>query len=239
MVIRMEVGLPEHMGYDRGITIFSPDGRLYQVEYARQAVEKATTTVGVTFKNGAILGAVKVSMPLLVPESSKKIYKIDEHIGAAVCGLIADSKVLIDFARIKAQIHRMTYNEPIEVSSLVKEISLKKQVYTQYGGTRPFGVSLLVIGMNKTPHLFETDPSGTVREWYAHALGRGNSTARKILEKNYKQGMSKDAAMKLVVKCLKESEKKVNKDIVEIGFVEDGKFTLLEKDEVSKILRSY
>ncbi len=235
----MEVGLPEHMGYDRGITIFSPDGRLYQVEYARQAVEKATTTVGVTFKEGAILGAIKVSMPLLVPESSRKIYKIDEHIGTAACGLIADSKVLIDFARVEAQKHKMTYNEPIEVKSLVKEISLKKQIYTQYGGTRPFGVSLLLIGMNKTPHLFETDPSGTMREWYAHSLGRGSSVARKILEKEYKQNMSEDSAMKLVVKCLRESEKKLSKDNVEFGIVKNGKFKLFSKDEVGKILRSY
>ncbi len=235
----MEVGLPEHMGYDRGITIFSPDGRLYQVEYARQAVEKATTTVGVTFKDGAIIGAMKVSMPLLVPESSRKIYKIDEHIGAATCGLIADSKVLIDFARVKAQIHKMTYGEPIEIKSLVKEIALKKQIYTQYGGTRPFGVSLLLIGMNKTPHLFETDPSGTMREWYAHALGRGSSVAKKILEKEYKQNMSEEAATKLVVKCLRESEKKLSKDSVEFGIVKDGKFKLMSKDEVNKILKSY
>ncbi len=235
----MEVGLPEHMGYDRGITIFSPDGRLYQVEYARQAVEKATTTVGVTFKEGAILGAIKVSMPLLVPESSRKIYKIDEHIGTAACGLIADSKVLIDFARVEAQKHKMTYNEPMEVKSLVKKISLKKQIYTQYGGTRPFGVSLLLIGMNKTPHLFETDPSGTMREWYAHSLGRGSSVARKILEKEYKQNMSEDSAMKLVVKCLRESEKKLSKDNVEFGIVKNGKFKLFSKDEVGKILRSY
>jgi len=234
----MEVGLPEQMGYDRGITIFSPDGRLYQVEYARKAVEKATTSVGITFKDGAIIGAVKVSMPLLVSESSKKIYKIDEHIGAAVCGLIADSKVLIDFARVKAQIHKMTYNEPIEVKTLVNEISLKKQIYTQYGGTRPFGVSLLIIGMNEHPHLLETDPSGTLREWYAHALGRGSAISRKILEKEYKQNMSEENAKKLVIKCLKASEKKVNKDNLEIGIVKNGKFRLLKKDEISKILRS-
>ncbi len=235
----MEVGLPEHMGYDRGITIFSPDGRLYQVEYARQAVEKATTTVGVTFKDGAIIGAMKVSMPLLVPESSRKIYKIDEHIGAATCGLIADSKVLVDFARVKAQIHKMTYGEPIEIKSLVKEIALKKQIYTQYGGTRPFGVSLLLIGMNKTPHLFETDPSGTMREWYAHVLGRGSSVAKKILEKEYKQNMSKETAIKLVVKCLRNAEKRISKDSVEFGIVEDRKFRFMSKDEINKILKSY
>ncbi len=235
----MEVGLPEQMGYDRGITIFSPDGRLYQVEYARKAVEKATTTVGVTFKNGAILGAVKVSIPLLVPESSKKIYKIDEHIGSAVCGLIADSKVLIDFARVKAQIHRMTYNEPIKIHELVNEISLKKQIYTQYGGTRPFGVSLLIIGMNEHSHLYETDPSGTLREWYAHSIGRGSNISNKILEKEYKQNMTKEGAIKLVIKCLKSSEKKLTKENLEIGIVEDKKFRLLKKDEITKLLRMY
>src|SRR3989338_5523385 len=143
----MEITPPmKQMGYDRAIVVFSPEGRMYQVEYARKAVEKASTAVGVVFAAGVVLVASRTIQKLLVPESVEKISKIDEHIGIASCGILADSRVLTDYSRVKAQINRITYSEPIEVATLVKDICDRKQRFTQVGGIRPFGVSLLVAG---------------------------------------------------------------------------------------------
>src|SRR3972149_11552719 len=124
----MEIQPPmKQMGYDRAIVVFSPEGRMYQVEYARKAVEKASTVVGVAFASGIVLVAARSIQKLLVPESVEKISKIDEHIGIASCGILADSRVLIDYARVRAQVNRMTYSEAIEVASLVKDICDRKQ----------------------------------------------------------------------------------------------------------------
>ncbi|RLI97041.1 MAG: proteasome subunit alpha [Candidatus Aenigmatarchaeota archaeon] len=233
----MEIPMSEHMAYDRAIVVFSPEGRLYQVEYARQAVDKATTTLGIVFKNGVALIATKIIPELSVQVTSEKIFKIDEHIGAATCGLIADSRVLIDFARIQAQINRITYNEPIEIRALVKEIGDRKQIFTQYAGIRPYGVSLLIGGMDGKPHLYETDPSGTIREWKAHVIGRGADAGRKVLIKKYKENINKEDAIKLGLEALKAAKENLTPKSVEIGIVEDKKFNMLGTEEVKKFLK--
>ncbi|MHA1836276.1 MAG: archaeal proteasome endopeptidase complex subunit alpha, partial [Candidatus Odinarchaeia archaeon] len=153
----------EEAGYDSAITIFSPDGRLFQVEYAIEAVRHGTPIVGLKVKNGVALVALKKEAPPLMDEkSTQKIFRIDFHIGSAIAGLHADARILIDFARVQAQIERLTYDEPIMVETLVKKISDMKQVYTQQAGIRPFGVSLLIAGYDaKGPQLYSTDPSGT------------------------------------------------------------------------------
>ena len=136
---------PGQMAYDRGITVFSPDGRLFQVEYAREAVKKGTTTIGLKFKDGVILIVDKrVSSKLVEPKSVEKIYDVDKYIGCATSGLVADARILVDEARKNAQVHKVTYNENITVEALVKKICDLKQNYTQYGGARPFGTALLV-----------------------------------------------------------------------------------------------
>ena len=152
------------MAYDRAITVFSPDGRLFQVEYAREAVKRGTTTVGLKFKDGVVLIIDKrISSRLIEPSSIDKIFKIDEHVGCATSGLVADARVLVDRARIEAQINKITYAERIPVEVLVKKICDFKQNYTQYGGVRPFGTALLVAGVDETgTHLFETDPRGAL-----------------------------------------------------------------------------
>ncbi len=236
----MEIQAPmKQMGYDRAIVVFSPEGRMYQVEYARKAVEKATTAVGIVFSGGIVLVAARTLQRLLVPESVEKISKMDEHIGAASAGILADSRVLIDYARVRCQINRLTYNEPIEVSALVKDISDRKQRFTQIGGIRPFGVSLLVAGMDDTPHLFETDPSGTLREWKAHAIGRGAKEAKKVLVEEFKDGMPKEKALDLALKALKTGEKKIAARAVEIGIIETGKFHLLDRNEVKELVKKF
>ena len=236
----MEITPPmKQMGYDRAIVVFSPEGRMYQVEYARKAVEKASTAVGVVFAAGVVLAASRTIQKLLVPESVEKISKVDEHIGIASCGILADSRVLIDYARVKSQVNRITYNEPIEVNALVKDICDRKQRFTQVGGIRPFGISLLVAGSNDAPHLFETDPSGTMREWKAHAVGRGAKDAKKVLVEEYKDAMPKEKAIELALSSLKAGEKKLSLKSVEIGLIENSKFRLLDKNEQKDAMKKF
>lgn len=225
------------MAYDRAIVVFSPEGRMYQVEYARKAVNKATTTLGVLFKNGVVLMAAKQTSKLLVSNKGEKINSIDNHMIAGTCGILADSRVLIDFARIKAQVNRITYDEPIEVNALVKEIADRHQRFTQMAGLRPYGVSLLVAGSDGYPHLYETDPSGTIREWKAHSIGRGSLKATKVLLTDYKENMTKDQAIALALNALKAGEENVTPNNVEIGVIEDGKAHILEKDEIRAVMK--
>ena len=236
----MEIQDPmKKMGFDRSIVVFSPEGRMYQVEYARKAVEKATTTIGTLFSGGVVLAATKSLQKLIVPESIEKIAKIDEHIGIAACGILGDSRVLVDYARVKAQVNRITFNEPIEISALVKDISDRKQRLTQVGGLRPYGVSLLIAGYDGGPHLYETDPSGAFREWKAHAIGRGSKDARKYLIDNYKDNMTKEKAIDLALDALKAGEKKIGLRSVEIGIAEAGRFMLMTRNEIKDLLKKF
>jgi len=194
------------MAYDRTIVVFSPDGRILQVEYARQMVKNGSTAIGIRTKDAVLLGAVKISMPLAV--SYKKIYEVDDHIGVVSAGSLADARDLVDMARIKAQINKITYGEPISVSSLTKYVCDRKHLVTQYAGVRPYGVGLLVGGIDNTgPRLFETEPSGTMIEWKAQAIGRGADKAKRILTKEYRDGMDMVSGKKLLLRALKAGEK--------------------------------
>jgi proteasome alpha subunit len=174
---------PEYMGYDRTIAVFSPDGRLFQVEYAKETVKRGTTAVGITFKEGVILATVKPIEKLAVEDSIEKIFQVDDHIGAVAAGFLSDARILIEMARIRAQVHRITYEEPIDVWSLAKAIGDRMQYSTLIAGLRPFGISILIGGVDKSGvHLVETDPSGMIFGWHAHAIGRGATQAKKILE---------------------------------------------------------
>ncbi len=226
------------MAYDRAITVFSPDGRLFQVEYAREAVKRGTTTVGIKFKGGiALIVDKRITSRLIEPSSIEKIFKIDEHIGCATSGLVADARALVERARIEAQINRLTYESPIQVKALARKICDFKQTYTQYGGVRPFGTALLIGGVDDTgAHLFATDPSGAMMEYKATAEGEGRDAAMEYFEKNYEEGMSKDEAIILGLKALiYATEKKIEERAVEIGIVdEDKKFRILSFDETKK-----
>ena len=226
---------PTNMAYDRAITVFSPDGRLFQVEYAREAVKRGTTTVGLKYKTGVVLIVDKrISSHLIEPGSIEKIFKIDKHIGCATSGLVADARSLIDRARIDAQINQITSNEPIQVKTLVKKICDFKQTYTQYGGVRPFGTALLIAGCDDTgPRLFSTDPSGALMEYKASSEGAGRNGAMSYFESNYKRGLSKDEGVILALKALYQAtEEKLNPDAAEIGIVDkDFEFNILSQEE--------
>lgn len=234
----VEIEAPElqsKMAYDRAIVVFSPEGRLYQVEYAFKAVENATTVLGLTYKDGVALIAAKSVPKLMVPETAEKILKIDDHIAIGFCGLVADARVLIEFARIRAQINRITFGEPISAHSISKQVANRKQQFTQFGGMRPYGLSFLIAGTNKVPHLFETDPSGTIREWEAHAIGRGSKAAIEILEKDFKPGMTRDQALSVGLKAMKEGEKKLGPKNIDIVIIENGKYRKFDFNEIKKI----
>ena len=213
---------PGQMAYDRGITVFSPDGRLFQVEYAREAVKKGTTTIGLKFKDGVILIVDKrVSSRLIEPDSIEKIYNIDEYIGCATSGLVADARILVDQARKDAQTHKITFNENIAVEMLVKKICDFKQNYTQYGGVRPFGTALLMAGTDDLgAHLFETDPSGALVAYKAGCIGSGRPIVMDTFEKEFKDGMTFEEAMILGLKALSAAiEDKPTPQTVEAGVV--------------------
>ena len=217
-----------YMAYDRTIVVFSPDGRLLQVEYARQMVKNGSTSVGIKIKDGVILGAMRGHMPLAVEESHKKIWEIDSNVAAVSAGSLADARSLIDMARVKAQVNMITYGEPISTNSITKYISDRKHLVTQYAGVRPYGVGLLVGGVDKTgARLFETEPSGTTIEWKAQTIGRGADKAKKVLNTDYREGMDLKAGVQLLVKAMKAGEKSVKLERIDA--------ILVKKDLIEKI----
>lgn len=230
------------MGYDRAITVFSPDGRLFQVEYAREAVKRGTTSVGVKCKDGIVLAVDKrVTSKLVESDSVEKIYQIDEHICAATCGLVADARVLVDRARVESQMNKMTYSEPIDVRILVKKICDFKQLYTQHGGVRPFGVALLLAGITDSPRLFETDPSGALIEYKATAIGTGRNAVMELFEEKYSEDISLNDGISLALEALqKATEESISETTIEIAVVdsETKTYKKLTSDEVKEKIAS-
>jgi proteasome alpha subunit len=189
--------------YDRAITVFSPDGRLFQVEYAMELVNRGATIIGIQCFEGVVLGAEENIEILEEAQYSWKIFKVDEHIGVAIVGLSSDARILIDQARIYAQSNRLTYDEPIDVEVVTKRICDIQQMYTQHAGVRPFGISLVFAGVDATgTHVFGTHPSGTYRGYKATTLGAGRETVLTILKDEYKEDMNLEDTTKLAVKCL-------------------------------------
>ncbi len=223
------------MGYDRTIAVFSPDGRLFQVEYAKEAVKRGTTGLGIVFKNGVVLATVKPQGKLIVPASVEKLFQIDDHIGAVSAGLLADARVLVSRARVSAQVHKITYEEAMDVWSLARVIGDRMQLSTLYAGLRPFGVSFLIGGMDSTGvHLIESDPSGTLYEWQAYAIGKGAVIANKIFNQRWHAGMSEKEAVQLAIDVIKKTEKK-GRGAIDIAVIKDGEYRKLSEEEIKKI----
>jgi len=196
--------------YDSRTTIFSPEGRLYQVEYAMEAISKAGSAVGILSNEGVVLAAEKriTSKLLDIRKSTEKTYKIDDHVATAVAGITSDANILIERARLTAQRYSYVYQEPIPIEQLLLQVCDLKQSYTQYGGLRPFGVSFLFAGYDDHHgfQLYQSDPSGNYGGWYATAIGSNNPAAQSILKSDYKQGeMTLDDALLLAVKVLNKT----------------------------------
>ena len=241
MVKDLQAQNHQMIGYDRAITMFSPDGRLLQVEYAKKTVKQGSTAIGMACKDGVVLVTDKrIVDKLIVPESVEKIWQIDEHIGATASGILSDARVLIERSQLKAQQNRLTYGTPIDVLTIVKDIAALKQMCTQSGGLRPFGVSILVAGVDDTPKLYETDPTGIFFEYKASVIGEGETDIEEMLHREYKDTITMDEGLKLAIsalmKFLDKSFETSRIDAAVIG-MKDKKFVHLSRDAIDKLVR--
>lgn len=194
------------MGYDRAITMFSPDGRLLQVEYAKKTVSLGNTAIGIMCKDGVLLVTDKrIVDKLVVAEAVEKIWQIDDHVMTTAAGILSDARILVERAQEKAAGYRITYDSPIDILSIVKDLANLAQYCTQSGGLRPFGVSMLVAGMDSDgKKLFQTDPTGLFNQWKATAIGEGEEEVQAALHKEYKDDMTVEQGLKLAITSLKK-----------------------------------
>jgi proteasome alpha subunit len=214
----------QQMGYDRAATMFSPEGHLLQVEYAEKTVRLGSSSVAMVCSDGIFILADKRNEDkLIVPSSAQKIYEIDSHIIASVAGIVSDARVLVDKAQILSQQHRITYDSPIEPELIIKEISNVKQQFTQYGGARPFGVSLMIAGMQEEKgRLYTSDITGNYFEYYANAIGDKDSKIKELLREKYKKSLDIKKGIKLAVEIMKEVQgDKFNIDRFEVAYIEN------------------
>jgi len=195
------------MGYDRAITMFSPDGRLLQVEYAKKAVSLGRMSLGIVFKGGILLMSDKHRADkLVIADSVRKVSNINKNIIATSAGYIPDARVLISKCRVRAQQHKITYGEEIDVESIVKYVADIEQAYTQYGGIRPFGISLLIGGYDqKGEQIYVIEPTGTYFQYKAKAIGMNSEVANKYFESKYKSDIDEKSAIKLAIGAFKKA----------------------------------
>lgn len=225
---------PNVQAYDRGV-MFNPDGRLFQVEYAKEAVRKGATSIGMIADSAVVFVAHKnISEPLSVPTTIQKVFKIDAHIGATYSGMVADGLHIIDMARNTTQNHRLVYDDIKSVEALAKNISSYMMQPTLYGGMRPYAVSMLLGGVDTEPRLFEIEPGASFLGYQADAIGMGKKIATEILIKEYKKNMSVEDTISLSIKILKKiSEEKLTTDNLDIGYVKSGNdFIILTPDKL-------
>lgn len=227
--------------YDRAITVFSPQGRLYQVEYALETVKSGSTSVGIRVDEGVVLAVEeRAHSKLQAPTYSQKLFQIDLHIGAAASGLISDARVLVDSARVYAQSYRLTFDEPPSVESVAKRIGDLMQLYTQHGGVRPFGVALLIGGSSVDgTRLFYTEPSGVVLEYKAWSIGRGAEKVKEILEATYDSKMPLEEAKRLAISALVRSVDKIDPNWMArmVVIPSDTKtYTVVPEEEVNALV---
>ena len=227
-------------GYDRALTVFSPDGRLFQIEYAREAVKRGTPAIGIVSQDGVVLAVnKKVKSKLIVPSSIEKIFKIDEHLATASSGLVADARRLVDVARTQAQVNKVNYHEPISVTGLAKYIGDLEQMYTQSGGIRPFGISLIIGGVSDGEcKLYETDPSGALVEYKATSIGYGREKTLNLFEEKYTDDISLDDAIDLAVEGIyvATDSKISDDDNIEIAIIDKDteKFRKLDEESINE-----
>ncbi|SDM35500.1 proteasome alpha subunit [Halogranum gelatinilyticum] len=226
----------DQQAYDRGTSLYSPDGRIYQVEYAREAVKRGAPSVGVRTSDGVVLAAQsRAGSSLMVQESIEKLHKLDEHVGAASAGHVADARKLVDFARRESQSNRLRYGEAIGIETLTKEITDLIQENTQRGGTRPYGAALLVGGIDATgPRLFGTDPSGTPHEWKAVAIGGGRETIQDFLEEEYSEELTLEDGVSVAVGALMSELEEAEAESLSVATIsEEEGFQALTTEEIA------
>lgn len=234
--------LPAQQGYDRAITVFSPDGRLYQVEYAIETVRRGTIAVGIKTKDGVIIAVEEKPRKLQISETAQKIFQIDDHIGVAAAGYIPDARSQVDNARFFSQSNKLIYDEPVDVETVVKHLADQCQQFTQFAGVRPFGVALIVGGIDddKKSQLFLSDPSGTYISYDAVAIGSGSEQVTEFLEKNYKSDISlEDASILATASIYLSSEDKEGTQHIRIAQIKsDSKqFEIISEEQVANLAK--
>jgi len=193
------------MGYDRAATMFAPDGHILQVEYAEKTIRLGSASIGIVCKDSVIIISDRRKKDsLVIEESANKINEVDEHIIAVSAGISSDARVLIEKARVLAQQHRVTYDSAPSTESIVRDIADVKQQFTQYGGARPFGVSMMFGGINGEPVLYTTDITGNYLRYRANAIGENDEKIKKLLEEKYREGMTNSEGIKLALEIFKE-----------------------------------
>ena len=230
------------MGYDRAITMFSPDGRLLQVEYAKKTVNQGSTAMAFTCKDGVLIVADKrIVDPLIISDSVEKIWKVDDHIAVTASGIVSDARVLVERAQVAAQQHTLTYGTPVDTLTIVKDTCSLKQVCTQSAGLRPFGVSLLFAGIDSEgPKVYETDPIGIYFRYKAAVIGEYSEEIKKELAKNYKSDIKIDEALKWGVSLLvKVTGKKISSDRISAVYItiKDKKYTLVPQAKIKSLIK--
>ena len=233
--------LPAQQGYDRAITVFSPDGRLYQVEYAIETVRRGTIAVGIKSKDGVVIAVEEKPRKLQISDVAQKIFQIDDHVGVAAAGYIPDARSQVDNARFFSQSNRLIYDEAVEVETIAKHLADQSQQYTQYAGVRPFGVSLILGGVvENKPQLFLTDPSGTYISYDAIAIGAGSDQVTDFLEKTYSSELSlEDASALAVAGIYLSSEDKEGTGHIRMAQIktDTGLFELISEDQIANFAK--
>ena len=228
-------------GYDMTPTMYSPDGRIYQVEYAIETVKRGAIAIGLQSKDGVVIAVEEKSRDLQVEDITQKIFQVDDHIGIAAAGYIPDARILVDSARFFSQSNQLTYDESVEIETVAKHLADQSHQFTQYSGVRPFGVALIIAGIDrKGTRVFVTDPSGTYVPYSAVAIGGNSDEVTDFLEKNYKKEMSMDDAISMAISAinLKNDEKGV-KHIRMARIKSDTKqFEKISTDELTKHAQS-
>ncbi len=230
------------MGYDRAVSMFSPDGRLLQVEYAKKTVKQGSVTVGMVCSDGVVLVALKrLPSKLVIPESVEKIYQIDNHMAATFSGITSDARVLVERSQIKAQQHKIQYDTPADVISVVKDVSDLKQYTTQSGALRPFGTALIIGGVDVDgPKIFVTDPTGIYFQYKAVAIGGDSEKVEEVLNSEYKESLNCKECIEIAIKAIKKSTEDVlTKDNIDAIYIKTEKplFTLVDKKDIENFLK--
>lgn len=230
------------MGYDRAATMFSPDGHLLQVEYAEKTVRLGSSSIGMTCKDGVVIIADRRHRDkLVIPESMNKIYEIDTHIVATAAGILSDARILVDQAQVLAQQNRVTYGSPIEPLAVIRMIADRKQMFTQYGGARPYGVSFLIGGAHKgKSYLYASDVTGNFLSYRANAIGEHDEKVKEILRRDFRDDMTIEEGIKFALKIFKELlEKNFDIQRFDVGYVKsaDNELVRLHGDELKKYVK--